>query len=130
MTRISSRSNNALGFTLIELLVVLAIISLLAVLLVPRLGVRPAGLTRREAITKITSVIDEAKREAGSSGQMQLVDPKDVIVDAEFADPAFGQSDGRLRVYSDGSTSGGILVQSHLPLVKVAWLTGEVTNAR
>ena len=131
-----SRRSAVNGFTLIEMLVVLAILSLVAVAAAQRLGHRPAGLIREEAEAKLDLALDAARREAGRTGEVQIVDPTALIPGATLAGslpppPGTlpGGRTGLILIYPDSSSNGGIVSADGREVARIDWLTGEARDA-
>jgi prepilin-type N-terminal cleavage/methylation domain-containing protein len=126
-----SRRSAQQGFTLIEMIVVLVILGVIAIAAAQAIGRRPAGLARQEAQARIGAAVEAARREAARTGRPQAVDPGALIDGASLTGslPAQGVRPGLIRVYSDGSSNGGLVSVRGRPTARIDWLTAEVRNA-
>jgi prepilin-type N-terminal cleavage/methylation domain-containing protein len=131
MPTLALSNKGSAGFTLIEMLVVLTVLSLIAMVAAQQIGRRPASLIRHEAEATLDAAIQTARREAGRSGSVRLVDPASLIPGATLAGalPAPGIRSGMILVYPDGSSNGGVLSVEGRPVATIDWLTAEVRDA-
>jgi len=74
-----SRRSAQQGFTLIEMLVVLTVLALVAMVAAQRIGRRPQSVIRNEAQARLAAAIQTARREAGRTGSVRIVQPAAVI---------------------------------------------------
>jgi prepilin-type N-terminal cleavage/methylation domain-containing protein len=120
-----------MGFTLIELLVVLAILSLLAVIVVPNISDRPAGIARQENGARLIDALRRARADAITTGTVARVDPGAIVAGAVY-EPAIssGPSPATIAFHPDGSSTGGIVTQAGRPMIAIDWLTGVAHDAR
>jgi len=106
-----SRRSAQQGFTLIEMLVVLTVLALVAMVAAQRIGRRPQSVIRNEAQARLAAAIQTARREAGRTGSVRIVQPAAVIDGASLtaALPSPGAGAGMLLLYPDGSSNGGLV---------------------
>lgn len=119
-----SKSATDMGFSLIELLVVLSIMALLAVLLIPQLSRRPAGV-REHGVVQAIDDVRKAQRAAVAQGQ--AVTPH--IAGANWS-ADFPQSSRAPQFFADGSAHGGTLRLRNGALLHIDWIDGHVRAAR
>ena len=112
------------------MLVVLAVLGLVAALAAQNIGRRPAGLIREEGEAKLDLALDTARREAARTGAAQSVDPAALIPGASLSGalPASARQ-GLIVIYPDGSSNGGLVSASGVPVARIDWLTGEARDA-
>ena len=128
---LTSSLTRASGFTLVEMLVVLTIVSLVLTLVVGAIGKRPSRSKRDIAVNLLRESFDAAKAASRRSGR-----PVEVPLRAAGPDgaPAAIRADlapaGRLLVFPDGSTNGGIVSVAGSPLATIDWFSGTVRAAR
>ncbi len=141
-------SSNA-GFTVLELLVVITIVGLLLVAAIPASSRFYESMQYRQAIQDVVSLLGSARHRAVSTGKAQ-----DVTFDTEYkrvtlnqdvrqlpesftmlvnaAAELGGQSQGVIRFYPEGGSSGGDveLARPDKSGVKITvdWLVGRVTQ--
>jgi general secretion pathway protein H len=132
------------GFTLLELLVVVAILALLAAL-VPRLTRHSPGLTVRATATALAADLRALRTQATrrrqatelvlgdnaymlSAGSVTRSISTDVSLSYTAPEPdLLGRPANRLKFFSDGSSSGGIITLrdgKSRAFVEVNWLNG------
>ncbi len=117
------------GFTLIELLVVLTVVSLLAAVLVGKLG-GSDRMGRQKAAQELRTAFATAKLRAQRNGQVSLVEPAALVGTASVVRSDLPTKAGAVAFYPDGSSSGGLVRLAEVPLLEVDWLSGEVRDAR
>lgn len=127
---ISPQSDDSGGFTLIEMLVVLAILSIVAIIVGPRLDAAPSGLRRQQAAAELSANIRREVQLARMTGLERSITPSAIVDDAELLPTLTSERRDTLILYPDGSTSGGRIDLNGRPLLLVDWLTGAVSHAR
>ena len=114
------------------MLVVLTVIGLLAAVAAQSIGRRPAGVIREEAEAKLDLALDSARREAGRTGAVQSIDPAALIPGAALTGSlpaAIAGPPGRILVYPDGSSNGGLIRADGRDVARIDWLTAEARDA-
>lgn len=109
------------GFTLIEVLTVLAIISFVAVLIVPRIS-NGNALEGQQSVANYKWELAKARREAIQSGKLQSIS----VDDGFQYIPAIGQKKEGILFYPDGSSSGGEILEDGKMVLQIDWLSGRV----
>ena len=148
LRRDQSFSSDA-GFTVLELLVVISIVAMLLAVSVPASSRFYESMQYRQAIQDVVSLLASARHRAISTGKAQ-----DVVFDTEYkrvtlhqdirqlpesftvlvsaASELGGQSQGVIRFYPEGGSSGGDveLARPDQSGVKITvdWLVGRVTQ--
>lgn len=122
-----SNSASDAGFTLIELLVALAVMALLAVLLVPQLGRRPALSQPDE--TRVAGVLASMRQEAQRAGRATAPDLT-VIAEGATWQPGYPANTSGPRFNPDGSAHGGVLALRDGSTLAISWIDGHVRAQR
>lgn len=118
--------NSATGFTLVELLVVLAIMTMAASLLVPRLN-RPDRIERIQKVERLAQQLALARSEAIRTASRVQPDPERVPEGIEIVLPDPG---ARLTFYADGSASPALVRGGAQTLAQIDALTGRLVMVR
>ena len=136
------------GFTLIEMLAVLTLVALVAGVAAGLIGANLGGAKTRAAVRDLTAALRQTRGLAIVNGEergleidvdartYQVPDKPAVQLPEELsmklltaATEQTGDSKGVIRVFPDGSSSGGRITLrrgDHEWRVEIAWLTGEV----
>ena len=125
-----SRGPATRGFTLIELAVALAIIALVALVVLPRLGWIVGAGEFAEAREHVVSELRIARGRAIEQRRSAVVEPESLA--GAGVTLTVAPADG-IRFHPDGSSSGGRVVLAsgrREATVVVDWLTGRVHVAR
>lgn len=114
------------GFTLVELVVVLAVVALVAVVVLPRLGWIVGAGDFAAAREHVVSELRIARGRAIEQRQSTLVEPE--RLGSAGVTLTVAPADG-IRFHADGSSSGGRVALAsgqRTATVTVDWLTGRV----
>lgn len=117
---------SASGFTLVELAVALAVIALVAVIVLPRLGWIVGAGDFAAAREHVVSELRIARGRAIEQRQNTLIAPE--RLGSAGVTLTVAPADG-IRFHADGSSSGGRIVLAsgqRTATVTVDWLTGRV----
>ncbi|WP_119419881.1 prepilin-type N-terminal cleavage/methylation domain-containing protein [Desertibaculum subflavum] len=117
------------GFTLVELVMVLAVVALVAVIVLPRLGWIVGASDFAAAREQVVSELRIARGRAIEQRHSTVIAP--AALDAGTVTLTMAPPDG-IRFHADGSSSGGSVVLTsgrREAVVTVDWLTGRVRVA-
>lgn len=123
------RGASTSGFTLVELVVVLAVVALVAVIVLPRLGWIVGAGDFAAAREQVVSELRIARGRAIEQRRSTVIGPAEL--DAGTVALTMAPPDG-IRFHADGSSSGGSVVLTsgrREAVVTVDWLTGRVRTA-